>query len=423
MIRDNDPGLSTTAVAADATSANTEQNITISATHAVLTSVTATGKVGTIDIGGAPALTTIDLTGADAFDISVDNNPALTSYTGASKAMNFTLDTNATLTSVSTAHTSKVETGDKANSVVITDNAELTSATLSMDDVDVLNITGNAKLATLSASALTDNATSTSASVTISNNALVASLVKDNAEAVALTAAQVGTSADLGAITSASGLSGLDTYLADAKAATGTVSVWFDTVTKYETQATYGGAYTNSTSSLTAPTSYNATEAAAAASKPYVYMYKRDAVVGTTAGAITKERTSATWELHANMVTGAQVTTLGAAEGIIIETPQGDYQFDTDDAYSGSANGTTVKTIADLVAYMTAQTQTNVGSGIDVTAALDGQKRAIYSMNYISSTGANAIAGVVSTAGNLYFSFGTDDDGLIKMLRYGWLLL
>jgi hypothetical protein len=411
MIRDNDPGLSSTAVTADATSANTEQNITISSTHAVLTSITATGKVGTIDIGGAPALTTIDLTGADAFDISVDNNPALTSYTGALKAMNFTLDTNATLTSVSTAHTSKVETGDTANSVVITDNAELTSATLSMDDVDVLTITGNAKLATISGSALADNATSTTTSVTISNNALVASLVKDNAEAVTLTAAQVGTSADLGAITSTSGLSGLDTYLADAKAATGTVSVWFDTVTKYETQSTYGGAYTNSTSSLTAPTSYNATEAAAAASKPYVYMYEREVATGTTAGAISKERTSAAWELHANMVTGEQVTTLGAAEGIIIETPQGDYQFDTGDSYSGAASGGTVSTIADLIGYMTAQTQTNVGSGIDVTAAQDGAKRAIYSMNYISSTGANAIAGVVSTLGNLYFTFGTDDDG------------
>jgi hypothetical protein len=410
MIRDNDPGLSSTAVAADATSANTEQNITISSTHAVLTSLTATGKVGTISVNGAPSLTTIDFTGADAFDVTVSNNAALTSYTGASKAMNFIAQTNAVLASLSTGHTSKTETGDLANTVTVTGNAELTSLTLSMDKVDALNISGNAKLATLSAASLTDNV-STTTSVTISNNALVASLVKDNAEAVALTAAQVGTSADLGSITSTSGLSGLDTYLADAKAATGTVSVWFDTVTKYETQATYGGAYTNSTSSLTAPTSYNATEAAAAASKPYVYMYIREVNNGTTSGVISKERTSATWELQSNALTGVQTTTLGAAEGIIIETPQGDYTFDTGDSYSGAASGGTVSTIADLVGYMTAQTQTNVGSGIDVTAALDGHKRGVYSINYISSTGANAIAGVVSTLGNLYFTFGTDDDG------------
>ena len=97
-----------------------------------------------------------------------------------------------------------------------------------------------------------------------------------------LTAAQVGTSADKGAITSTSGLSSLDTYLAHAKAASGNVYVWFDTVTKYETQSVYGGAYANSTSSLTAPTSYDATEAAAAATKPYVYIFERDEVAGHT---------------------------------------------------------------------------------------------------------------------------------------------
>ena len=187
MMRDNDPGLSSDAVAADAKSSNTEQNITISSTHAVLTSLTATGKVGTISVNGAPALTTIDFTGADAFDVTVSNNAALTSYTGASKAMNFTADTNAVLASLSTGHTSKTETGDLANTVSVTDNAELTSLTLSMDDVDALTITGNAKLATISGSALKDNGASTvtDADVDISNNAFVASLVRDDAEAVA----------------------------------------------------------------------------------------------------------------------------------------------------------------------------------------------------------------------------------------------
>jgi hypothetical protein len=417
MMRDNDPGLSSTAVTADATSANTEQNITISSTHAVLTSLTATGKVGTISVNGAPALTSIDLTGADAFDITVSNNALLTSYTGASKAMNFIAQTNAVLTGLSTGHTSKTETGDLANTVTVTGNAELTSLTLSMDDVDALTITGNAKLATIDGASLKDNGASTvtAAAVSVSNNALVAATVTDNAEAVALTGteatAAVDTSADKGAISGSSGMSTLDTYLTHAIAATGTISVWFDTVTKYETQSTYGGAYTNSTSSLTAPTSYDATEAVAAASKPYVYMYKRDVVNGTTSGRISAEVISWAWEIQKNATTGAEATNLGAAEGFILETASGDFTFDTGDSYAGAAAGGTVSTVADLIGYMTAQTQSTVGANIDVTAAQDATAMGLYSVSYLNSTGGLATAGIVSTLGNLLFTFGADEDG------------
>ena len=60
---------------------------------------------------------------------------------------------------------------------------------------------------------------------------------------------------------------------------------------------------------------------------------------------------------------------------------------------------------------MTAQTQSTVGANIDVTAAQDAHAMGLYSVSYLNSTGANATAGAVSTAGNLLFTFGNDEDG------------
>ena len=93
-----------------------------------------------------------------------------------------------------------------------------------------------------------------------------------------------------GSITTASGIKDLDAFLADAKAATGTISVWFDTVTKLEIQSTYGGSYTDTTASVTAPTAWDDTTAAANAvlrqsgtyAGVYAYLFNRDAVAGTT---------------------------------------------------------------------------------------------------------------------------------------------
>ena len=181
---------------------------------------------------------------------------------------------------------------------------------------------------------LRDNGSSTTTDVDIHQNALVASLVRDTKEAPNVTVT-AGGSSDTGSITTASGIKDLDAFLADALAATGTISVWFDTVTKLEIQAAYGGVYTDTTSSLTAPsatpTSAEAADFSTNYTGYYAYMYVRDAVAGTTTGAISAEKRSFTWEIQKNATTGAEVTTLGAAEGFILETASGDFQFDTDD--------------------------------------------------------------------------------------------
>ena len=94
----------------------------------------------TSETGTANAVTvleTVDLGTADAFNVTVHNNTALTSYTAPAKAMDFTFDNNDLVTTLSAGHTTKTETGDKAATVSIDGNAELASITIGFDDVEV----------------------------------------------------------------------------------------------------------------------------------------------------------------------------------------------------------------------------------------------------------------------------------------------
>jgi hypothetical protein len=422
MMRDNDPGDTAATDVAQAKSSSVTQDVSITASYTKLGTIKMRGDIGDVVVNAAPALTSVDLATANAFDVTVHNNTALTTYAGPAKAEDFIFDNNDLMTSLTANHTTTLTvTGDKAVSVSVDGNAELTSATLGMDDVESLSIETNPKLATIAAAGMTDNGTSTTTSVAITGNAFVASLVRDSKEAPSATVV-VGAASDTGAITSASGLSTLDTFLADALAAAGTVSVWFDTVTKLEIQATYGGTYTDTTSSLTAPTSQSAAEAvdfSTSYTGYYAYLYNVDVAAGTTTttGAISKQRVSYAYNLNRNTTTQVE-TALTTAEGI--ELFQNDVllgAWDAGDSYTGSANGATVVSLTDLINFINADTSMDTGYNLDMTAAQDGAKRALYVITYTNSTGAAAVAGAVSTSGVLNFEFGTNKaDGSTKSL-------
>jgi len=410
QIRDNDPSLSTADVAnLDDSDDNTAQDVTVTSSHTKLTSLTVTGKTGDINVTEAPALTTIDLTGADAFNIDIDGNTALTSYTDASKAENFTFNNNDAMTSLNASHTTKLTaTSDTGVSFAVTGNAEITSLTIGSDDVDDLDITSNAKLASLTATALKDNGTSTTAPVDIYDNAFVASLVKDSMESAATRAATgwaVGGSTDTGSITSSSGLSSLDAYLADALATTSSISVWFDSVTKLEIQSAYGGAYTDTTSSLpTAAFTRNAS-AATDLSSNYtgylVYLWNVDANAGTTTGARASEVRTHVFDVGRELGTYADKP-LAENEGIVIKYDGGTKTFKQGDSY----NGSTVTTVDQLVAYMNADTALDA-VGIDITADRAAFEKTLLTLNYTQSTGAAATAGTVSGADNKAIAYTT----------------
>ena len=397
MVRDNEPSLSATSVAALSKSSSTTQDIAITSSHTKLTSLTITGKAGDVSVTSAPAITTIDLTAADAFDISISGNAALTSYTSATKAEDFTFDNNDIMTSLSASHTTTLTvTGDKAVSASIVGNAELASVTIGFDDVDDLDITGNAKLATLSATALVDNGTSTATDVKIYNNALVASLVRDTKEAPSATVV-AGASSDTGSITSASGISGLDTYLTDAIAAAGTISVWLDTVTTLEKQATYGESYTDSPSSLTAPsstpTAAEAVDFATNYTGYYAYVYNRDASAAVTATTGARQNEAWTWTFGTVQAAATYAdVNLGASEGFLVTYDGGSTIFDQGDTY----NGTTVTTVDQLIAYMNADTSLDA-LGIDIIASRAGHVSTLLTLTYQKSAG-NGLANVAGVA-------------------------
>ena len=417
-IRDNDPANSATVVAAFEKETNTAQDDSFSSSFTKLTSVTITGKGGDVTANAAPALTTVNLTGLQAFDVNMTGNTALVSYTDATSANDFTFTNNDVMTSLNASHTTALYGTDKAASVTITGNAEIATLTIGFDDVDALNITSNAKLATIAGGTnLKDNGTSTTTDVDIHQNALVASLVRDTKESPSATVV-AGASSDTGSITTASGIKDLDAFLADALAASGTISVWFDTVTKLEIQSTYGGSYTDTTSSVTAPTAWDDTTAAANAvlrqsgtyAGVYAYLFNRDVAAGTTTttGAISKEVQSRTYMLKPNANT-LVVPALGSGEGFSVTTGSGTYTFVQGASYTGAANGSTVASVTDLINYVNADTALNTADNVELIAAQDGYNRAAYTISYTNSPGTSgAVEGVVSTAGNLYFTFGTD---------------
>ena len=426
FIRDNDPGLSSGAVAdLGEENKNTAQDVSFGLTHTKLTSLTLTGKGGDVVVNAAPALTTVDLEGLDAFDVTVHNNVALTSFTDAKTANDWTADNNDLMTSYNASHTTTMTTGsgstDAAASFSVVGNAEITSLTIASDDIDDLDITGNAKLATLSASSLKDNGSSTAGTVDIYDNAFVADLVKDSMESSATRALStwaVGGSLDTGSITTSSGLPTLDAYLTDVAATSSAQSVWFDTVTKLEIQSVYGGAYTDTTSSLptSAParTGAKATDFSSTYSGYLAYFFVIDAVsaVTRTDGAISKEKKSYAFDVVRDATTLAETTTLGTSEGFeVFQTDVLLASFKDGAAYSGAANGSTVETLADLVNFINADTALNTGYDLDLDAARDGFNKAVYDISYTYSTGATATAGAVSNSGLLNFTFGNYRSG------------
>ena len=72
-------------------------------------------------------------------------NAALTSYTDATSANDFTFTNNDLMTALNASHVTTRTTGsgstDAAASKTITGNAEIATLTIGWDDVDVLNIT------------------------------------------------------------------------------------------------------------------------------------------------------------------------------------------------------------------------------------------------------------------------------------------
>jgi outer membrane murein-binding lipoprotein Lpp len=438
LIRDNDPSISS----ADATD-NTQDNdevtsnaITFASTSDDIEKIKISGAASDITINGdgANSLTEIDLSGAEMFDLTIDNNDAWVTYTGPDKAEDITITNNGKIGSLNLAHTTRMSdpSDDDAVTVNITNNDDLTSLTLGFDDVDSLTINGNADLATIDGTALTDNGASSSAFVRIDANDFTADLIREQVEDPSASVT-TGASSDLGQITTASGIKTLDAYLTHAIAASGDQAVILDNITKLEIQGAYEGTYTDVTINMqtSAPTisgysssaftgdittEYNDFTEALAYAGYYVYLYNEEDNVAE-GQYVTNEIVSHYFPVNFSNNSFADVA-LATDEGISITaggTSLGFFQGESLDTDGDGSEDDTIATVTDLVnglnnrsnaAFETAFTQ----DGVEIVAARDSYKRAFYTITFVSSTGGTAVAGSVSTAGNLKVEFGDQED-------------
>ena len=413
MKRDDEPSLSTTATAAleyDASSNNGD--IDLSGGLANLTTVNISGKAGDITISSAPNLTGVTVS-ADSFDFTMDDNDNLTSVTvTGAKFHDVSVTGMADLTALVLNHTTKLPevsttaTADETGaSITVTGNASLASLTMGADDIDNLAISTNAALTTVDFTGLSDDGSSTVTSAAIYNNNLKATLFKDtyNPGATAAIYTQY-TTTDTGSISSTSGIATLKTWLdatVAAASATSGIYVFIDQIDKYEVQSSVNGVYTD-TAVPAAPSV--TTEATANSNKTSIYaiVAKQGAESAADTGAARNETLTQTFPVT-NSALFAANTQLTSNEGFAINVAGLSKSFMVGDTYSGAANGSTVQTVADMVAYINADTSWDSAS-IDITASNNGFLRSLQEVQYTDDAGA---ALTVSAAGTIWYKLGS----------------
>jgi len=166
---------------------------------------------GAILIDGNSDLTSVTVTGATAYALDVNNNADLAALT-----VDLTWGNDNVLTVVD---------GD----LDVTDNTSLETLTVSSDNLENLEVTGNTSLASLDFTGVTKVGATGTPVVNIYNNDLVATKTTDLNDGT--TDIADGKTGDLGSITSTSGMSTLKLYLTDvAGATTPAAAVYWDKV-------------------------------------------------------------------------------------------------------------------------------------------------------------------------------------------------
>jgi hypothetical protein len=428
MKRDDLPTLSTAQTAAleyDAAAGNLG-DIDLSGGLANLETVSISGKAGDITISSAPNLTGVTVS-ADAFDFTMNDNDNLTSVSvNGAKFHDVSITGMADLTTLTLDHTTKLPEVDttaandeKAASLTVTTNASLTNLTVSADDFDSLTVTGNAALATLDFTGLTDDGSATSTAVAIYNNNLAVQLVKDGYNDTTQNALYVQyTATDDGSMESTSGIKTLKTYLDNvvaAASATQGIYVFVDQIDKYEVQGSANGVYTD-TAVPSAPSV--TTEATANSNKTSIYavVAKQGAEVAADSGYARSETLTQVFPVTNNVV-NQRNTQLSTNEGFAINVAGLSKSFMVGDSYASAANGSTVQTVADLVAYINAD---NSWSGLDISiTATDnsGYLRSMQEVQYYDGTGA---AKTISTGGTVWYKLGsTTASGQVTVVAGG----
>ena len=310
----------------------------------------------------------------------------------------------ADLTSITLNHTTKLPStsstaAEKGASLNVNTNASLASLTVSADDIDALSVYTNAVLATVDFTGLTDDGSATSTSAAVYNNNLAVQLYKDGYDT-----GTANTATDTGSITSNSGIATLKTWLDNvmsAASATAGLYVFYDQLDKYEVQSTLNGLYTD-TAVPSAPSVTTEATANSNSTSVYAIVAKQAAETAASTGATRNVTLTQTFPITHNALNAAN-TQLTTNEGFAINVAGLSKSFMIGDTYSGAANGSTVQTVADMIAFINADTTFDSAS-IDITVSNNGFLRSLQEIQYTDDAGA---ALTVSASGNIWYKLGS----------------
>jgi trimeric autotransporter adhesin len=390
---------------------------TVNATgQANLSSVTANAAIETLTLATAPDLTTVNLTGSTINSVTV-------SGTGLGAT---TLD----YTHKNTAATTAVKYG----SLSVTDNLDMTSLTSTADDMATLTITGNDKLTALSFTKANSIGTgATAAAVNIYDNDLTAVKSTDTYDtAVAAAATKAHTTADTGSYDNGtSGMAGLQTYLDAIVAATSTATsaVFFDAVTTElvgaldaanDTTTTPGDASTLNTALWTdAAMATSADDATQHFAVLYLRPDSADGVTTYAAQVVDNQVIGYSFQTNRNANTLLD-TDLGTAEGFVLTYGTGlTVTADDGDTDTDATNGTTVETISDLVTYLNNEVNTTTSAvGTTVEASRVGGEQTYFTVNYLTISGTNGAVATASAGGQVNATFGSIETGKTLVLSH-----
>ena len=158
-------------------------SISLAAANADMTDVTVAGNVLDVTVDAVPALASITIT-ATMRDLTVQNNVDLTSLTVSDASIrDITFDNNDDIESLTfdnatnLAYNDFSATADTGSALDVTNNADVSSLTVSLNSLDDLDVDVNAALATLDFSGVT--AIGAGANVSITGNALDAASITE----------------------------------------------------------------------------------------------------------------------------------------------------------------------------------------------------------------------------------------------------
>jgi hypothetical protein len=208
-----------------------------------LIDITLGGVLGAITIDGCDklktAVITADVDGAINFGKTLDNGDLETLTLTGAKATGVEVSNHTTIETLTIDATMQKGTGASAKldgSVIVTDNTDLTTLVISSSSLEVLTITGNDKLTSVTGTGIAAIGATGKPNVKIEDNDLSASKGVDSTDTTA-TANGAGVT-DLGDFTTTSGLETFKTYLDLVSAdADSTAEVYFDTVESYTNES------------------------------------------------------------------------------------------------------------------------------------------------------------------------------------------